>query len=478
MLNMSMRRVELRIGTSNMIHRHSYIYIPTHVHRYNTRTKESTWESPYLHTEKDIWTGPYVDEDSGAKYWWNNVTSEISWNSPSENSKEVKVDDSEWEEFVDSDSNSIYLVNKTTGESKWKEKEEDEEMIATSQEWSAYYDEESESCYWYNSATGEVSYSTPGTTVPDTEQHKTETKIKEKMEKIQTEDEEEPEWIPYVDDETGETFYWNRITNETSWTSPGTHNERDEDTHNERHEDTIDTAPHAWVAHRDDFANVYYWNYETGLSQWQRPENFDASHLESNHDIVEQHEDDEGNVYYYNTRTGESSWFAPDDVHHHQEDHEGSSWRRFDDEDGNTFYYNIHTGESSWIVPQSEEEKAETSIEETEKKNDAQNKDKEPEWIPHVDDETGQTYYWNRITGESNWEIPQNETTGQDLLSEPDEGFVTETTDGWLTEATTASHHVVAKHRKQYGNHKRTVLPFSTDEALSSGYTTEEAHRP
>ena len=178
-------------------------------------------------------------------------------------------------------------------------------------------------------------------------------------------------------------------------------------------------------------------------------------------------------MYYYNTRTGETSWIAPDDFVH-QKDAQGS-WRRFDDEEGNTFYYNIHTGESSWVVPENDEE---TNIE-VKEGDDVQNKDEGgSEWIPCVDDETGQTYYWNRITGESNWEVPDETTVQTDVLGEVDEGFVTETTDGWLTEATTSN--VSEKHRKGSGDRggRRAVLPFSTDEALSSGYTTEETYRP
>jgi len=434
---------------------------------YNTKTKESKWESPEKESHSDeVWT-THVDEESGATYWWNSETNVMTWNSPHDHQEHHHHEkDSEWEAFEDPESGAKYLVNKISGESKWQE--ENDEMT-TPKEWSAYYDEETESCYWYNSITGEVSYNTPGF---EDEEKKDAVVLKKEEENEEKEKEEEgPEWTSYVDEETGETFYWNRITNETSWTSP--YEEKEE----EKEDDTVDTAPHAWVAYKDDFGNVYYWNHETGLSQWSEPENYDSTYLENDRQIWETHNDEDGNVYYYNTRTGETSWIAPD-----AQQEEQGAWRRFDDEDGNTFYYNIHTGESSWVIP--EDESDEQNI--VEMTNNIEEV-KVVEWQSHQDSQ-GNEYFWNCETGESVWEIPDTKVTQTvyetSQQEQSQDGFVTETTDGWLTEATAAETSVksiaITKKRnsKQSGERSKNVLPFSTDEGLSSGYTTEETYRP
>ena len=108
----------------------------------------------------------------------------------------------------------------------------------------------------------------------------------------------------------------------------------------------------------------------------------------------------------------------------------------------------------------------------------SQDVEEEKIWETHEDDE-GNKYYWNSQTGESSWTISEegtNERTTRELDRKDDEGYVTETTDGSLTEATTTLGNFVRVRKSREG--RREVLPFSTDEALSSGYTTEETYRP
>ncbi|XP_036426396.1 WW domain-binding protein 4 isoform X2 [Colossoma macropomum] len=66
---------------------------------------------------------------------------------------------------------------------------------------------------------------------------------------------------------------------------------------------------------------------------------------------------DDGQTYYYNTQTGESQWDKPEgfqgeDVSPDQTGaSSGSAWMEAVSPDGYTYYYNTETGESSWEKP-------------------------------------------------------------------------------------------------------------------------------
>jgi hypothetical protein len=77
--------------------------------------------------------------------------------------------------------------------------------------------------------------------------------------------------------------------------------------------------------------------------------------------------DESGTVYYYHTITGETSWEPPveltegDEVvePHHDQDMEGNGeqamrngdWIQLQDDGGNFYWYNEVTGQSSWELP-------------------------------------------------------------------------------------------------------------------------------
>jgi hypothetical protein len=82
---------------------------------------------------------------------------------------------------------------------------------------------------------------------------------------------------------------------------------------------------------------------------------------------------EEGHVFYYHTITGETSWNPPEDMtggegmpHHHAGDGEAAGvdggqvrngdWIQLQDDGGNFYWYNEVTGESSWELPSEDPE--------------------------------------------------------------------------------------------------------------------------
>ena len=87
----------------------------------------------------------------------------------------------------------------------------------------------------------------------------------------------------------------------------------------------------AWRVERDADGNLYFWNEETGNSQWERPEGFSASGGETRKDTAadaaaahgggsrhsrtwSQEHTEDGHVYYVNQETGASQWERPEGV--------------------------------------------------------------------------------------------------------------------------------------------------------------------
>lgn len=148
-----------------------------------------------------------------------------------------------------------------------------------------------------------------------------------------------------------------------------------------------------WEEVDDGDGNTYFYNHKTGVSQWERPFLLlsalaafktadtngtdsavaEGAAQESEEDPEwEEADDGEGNKYYYNKVTGESRWekpvalvraalafqsgtsqntetnAAPDNA---DAEHEETEWEEINDEDGNQYYYNNVTGESRWDLP-------------------------------------------------------------------------------------------------------------------------------
>ena len=208
-----------------------------------------------------------------------------------------------------------------------------------------------------------------------------------------------------------------------------------------------DEDPDDWEECGDGRGGVYYHNLLTSESVWEKPTfaggrepkkgaGFDGLRggKKENVDDWEECMDDQGTHYYFNSTTKRSQWIRPifrqkgkhpkkgagfGDAVDEAKGGEGkdtrpkekkSEWQEHFNEDERKYWWNTVTGESSWIVPNfyTENEEKELAVDAQYKKEKERKelaaKLKETEWELCFT-ETDDMYYYNTVDGESAWEL-------------------------------------------------------------------------
>jgi len=215
-----------------------------------------------------------------------------------------------------------------------------------------------------------------------------------------------------------------------------------------------ETAAH-WGEYSDEATgDVYYYNTWTEDTRWVQPMEmrlFQAAHAERPKELGWKEEVDEttGLTYFFNEVVMEYRWTAPpedDEITLETTETRGSRWfkrqnkrallaRSYkvrdigafeeweDPEKDLTFYYNPQTMEAKWSLPPHEAFKAlpssfsqqseAGSVKEGGQIGPEPSQLTEPsalaaeEWVQVEDPSDGATYYYNGLTGESSWEVPE-----------------------------------------------------------------------
>lgn len=201
-----------------------------------------------------------------------------------------------------------------------------------------------------------------------------------------------------------------------------------------------------WTEEVDDEGNAYYYNWQTGESLWQRPRELLVSMRRAaaaaafrteaegapeavadagaeaggaEDEWAEYLDEASGLTYWFNAVTGETTWTKPSadgtagDGEEREfatellDENDPAAWETVTADDGSIYYYNTVTGVSQWDEPQALQAKlraaaAFSSAAPTEESNVADDPD---DWQSVHDDE-GNDYYFNAKTGESAWQRP------------------------------------------------------------------------
>ena len=229
----------------------------------------------------------------------------------------------EWEELYD-ESGNVYWYSHATGESSWEVPQEwtDLEQVESyaepaassgREEWEELYDE-SGNAYYYNHTTGETSWEPP--TWGDL-------KSKLKMQRMtaaltsaaaesateadaETAEPSEGTAWEELDDGSGNTYFYNHTTGETSWDAPQAWGDLKSKLKMQRMTAALTSAaeqpePHEYYG---ESAIEAASSYESGGAAIELAEPYAGEEWEELYD-------ESGTTYYYNHTTGETSWEPP-----------------------------------------------------------------------------------------------------------------------------------------------------------------------
>jgi hypothetical protein len=467
-----------------------------------------------------------VDPTSARSYFFNAITQETSWERPQmqkvnveagsqdvaadepylavqEKNKESTADDQSnltasnslgegWTETIDSSSGRPYFYNSLTQETSWERPNGDLPSSVKLTLEDAQVPEENQAAP--KESVDSLTYLTNGVDNTDAEQEdatQPETQI------FETNTASLPEgWTEAVDQSTGQTYYYNSVTQETAWERPAEEEperiqvtadevdasalkveEKDPDSGvvdvtkkaNEEQDDAAisrgeeqapsdeqqSNLPYGWIEGADpSTGKKYYFNSVTQETSWERPAGGGSEAIEEtiadegeastsqDKDFVEPEHGNEVSPKQMNGRTEEkAAWTgvenAPEET---QISNLPEGWTEaVDPSTGMTYYYNSNTQVTSWERPVGEEperveaeaakdEEGEAVVEpepgsesddtdgtgsistaEGEATEETQQPSLPEGWTEAEDPTSGQIYYYNSITQETSWERPAGE---------------------------------------------------------------------
>ena len=381
----------------------------------------------------------------------------------------------DWVETTDPTSGKTYYFNSKTNETSWTKPNSStvvEESATTAQhnvdgdnDWSETIDPSSGKTYYYNNKTGETSWEKPSSnTSNDTDNTTSATAHNEAS--------QDSSWVEATDPASGNIYYYNSETGETSWDRPSeldsektsqspenkasaTNVERDANTsgnitdEHKEEEQTKDEDPpkessqegteisavvEEKVSDSMEKETTSIVTEDKKLAGTENPENNviveETKVDESNSDAlldgwVETKDPSSGNIYYYNTTTNETSWDRPSaktTINDSNEKTEPNvteevdtnnlpeNWEEIQDPStGRNYYYNTETQETSWDKPMVSATEPLATNDNTSSSNEVD------DWVETIDPSSGKAYFYNPKTGETSWEKPSTMNENQQI---------------------------------------------------------------
>lgn len=412
------------------------------------------------------------DPDSGDVYYANEVTGETTWDRP-----KVPKQLNQQQQTQDGNSQVSDNNNSSSNFSQYSETENNEEELPPG--WVALEDEGD--IYYANEVTGETTWDRP--IMPKRQEQPQQTQRRNAQnsndsssnfsndytddgdegtdEEGEESDDEEVsideslpnDWIALVDQDSGETYYSNEVTGETTWDKPEIFNKQntsyndadqsntsndysqeEEESEGELSEVLEGALPEGWISILDpDSGEYYYSNEQTGEVTWDRP----AAELEKEEEIhdktASQSQFDDENSTSENGSFDQGSEDQESDAQEssaQEEEEEGDlpeGWISLVDEDsGDVYYFNEVTGVTTWDRPIEDEEETSDSKMSSQDQPEFQNEQQDnnadedlpPGWMSIVDPASGDVYYSNEF-GETTWDKPEMPQNNLQIENEP-----------------------------------------------------------
>jgi hypothetical protein len=265
------------------------------------------------------------DPDSGETYFANEVTGELTWDRPKMQQTETNFDDdlpTGWIALEDADSGETYYLNEATMATTWDRPNEENgseidennrehqssEIVGVSCNnedlppgWEAildpssgdyYFAHESGETQWelpeFDQAEHDVAFDASGDHARSGGNDRFESPIHKSL---------LPGWFAAFDEDSGDHYYCNEETGETTWDIPSVAatphdnpNDPVQASVAEEVEDDYHDIPPGWFSVKDpDSADIYFCNEETGETTWDHPA---SASRDANEQSISVYEDD------------------------------------------------------------------------------------------------------------------------------------------------------------------------------------------
>lgn len=277
-------------------------------------------------------------------------------------------------------------------------------------EWIVLEDPDTGETYYANEVTGESSWEKP--TMPQSMPEKNNDNGNGGAD---NDEDLPPDWIALEDADSGDTYYLNQVTMEATWDKPNS-SEKDlsnnipetDDTSQQPSEAASDNGdlPPGWEAILEPSSGDYYYAHESGETQWEKP----PFSSQQQSDIVPPEDD-------FSNQQGPPENGKDDNNDLQDDDNNGlpPGWfAAVDEGSGDTYYCNEATGETTWDVP------TEPAIEENQNASPGNNPnqaptsddDLPPGWFAVADPSSGDDYFVHEESGETTWDRPTSGMNG------------------------------------------------------------------
>eukprot|EP01047_Picozoa_sp_COSAG01_P030756 COSAG01_NODE_2156_length_8253_cov_15.131280_2_plen_768_part_00 len=210
-----------------------------------------------------------------------------------------------WERALSRSDGALYYVNTVTGASQFELPTEDSLPLG----WEAAVSTSTGETYYVNTETGDSTYDRPTTAAASSDAtiDNTLSSMQGDGEYMETEDTLPLGWEAAVSTSTGETYYVNTETGDSTYDRPTTAAASSDA--------TVDGLPSGWeVAVSRSTGETYYTNTESGESTFERPSNSATTNEEASDKLPPDWtmiQSSSGDYYYHNEQTGDTTWEKP-----------------------------------------------------------------------------------------------------------------------------------------------------------------------